>query len=965
MQVLKKLDYQLGVDATLVFEGKSIQNDEDVLNMWNKLKIPDDAERMSSQSDTESEKTSYESSEELKLESLFESTKNQYSVAEAVFPVSAAIDKASKSPSLTLEDRFEHQIIDRIGGASEQNFESIVDELDWLAPVSFNSLNEKFRDSYVPNTRIWAVKDFNNWIKAGKTSTLCHLGGAGVGKTMVAWLIREKSHNYDYVVPAYFHCKHDDSDKNNPKSIITTLAYQLAQYSPGFNRFIKEVKRAYDVRKAADSDLVDLVDLANPFKRLILDGLGEIEQISEKPLVLIIDALDECGRQGDLDREYLLSTIASECQNLPSGVFLLVTSRPENDIVSKFDDLKTDEINIRDSSNMADIIKFVKHKFKQLDYLDGDYELRRNLIFQVAAASDGLFVFADLSCKEIVDAQKRSEFSIDGNTRLQTFVDSLESQNGLDGIYKSILERVYTAESESELLMFRSVMGVVCVCYEALSSEVVAFILKVSLIDVESVTGKIRSILYKEDGKLTVLHKTVKDYLVSSKRNADGRFFINASSSHNLMTERSFHVINSVQEYKTMMQYASRNWASHLENGRSKRHIAALEKFVSGRHPPLFDWIEIQLKSRNVFDSSRYFRLVLTYLSEVFKENPLYFVNRPEYNQAEELEIIKSAEILPVGSQKQRSDHKKNFSIFQRTETPQDGASRFKLFSNFQRQATTPIAVQSLPLSTSMPTTQLNDFQNLQSIYLKALSVFQDPNIQSNAAVIPGKTSSKPFAHIESVPANPTNIVPSYEVQSFDVMLSYQLKWDSQKKVGNVVNRLKNEYGLTVYFDVAEQPTNIYEAMADAIRKCKVFVPFLTERYQASKNSNREIQYACDLKKPIVPARDLKPGIKEEGIIYLITAGLLYIDFSGIDEGMPEFDIAAHNLYNQIANCLFIDGKLVEHDNYDLLFAQRLGLVLLDVQLLGCLVKETFPNINWITLSTAVERLTKSSFTSG
>eukprot|EP00794_Sanderia_malayensis_P004991 gene4991-5650_t len=67
--------------------------------------------------------------------------------------------------------------------------------------------------------------------------------------------------------------------------------------------------------------------------------------------------------------------------------------------------------------------------------------------------------------------------------------------------------------------------------------------------------------------------------------------------------------------------------------------------------------------------------------------------------------------------------------------------------------------------------------------------------------------------------------------------------------------------------------------MAEGVEEAIVIVPFLSSKYDSSENCMRELNYAADHKKRIVPVI-LDESYKRKGPSGLIISGKLYIDFS-------------------------------------------------------------------------------------
>ncbi|XP_065651880.1 uncharacterized protein LOC136079653 [Hydra vulgaris] len=83
------------------------------------------------------------------------------------------------------------------------------------------------------------------------------------------------------------------------------------------------------------------------------------------------------------------------------------------------------------------------------------------------------------------------------------------------------------------------------------------------------------------------------------------------------------------------------------------------------------------------------------------------------------------------------------------------------------------------------------------------------------------------------------------------VMLSYQ--WNNQELVKRVANILK-ERNIPVWFDIAgDMKGNINAAMANGVENSALILSFNTTAYSKSVNCQKELTYATQLNKPILP----------------------------------------------------------------------------------------------------------------
>jgi hypothetical protein len=79
-------------------------------------------------------------------------------------------------------------------------------------------------------------------------------------------------------------------------------------------------------------------------------------------------------------------------------------------------------------------------------------------------------------------------------------------------------------------------------------------------------------------------------------------------------------------------------------------------------------------------------------------------------------------------------------------------------------------------------------------------------------------------------------------------------QYDMQQTVIKVFRRLVKEHGLPVWLDIfGGMGGDVYESMGRGVRGAAVVVPFLSSAYDTSANGKRELKFACNLDKPLVP----------------------------------------------------------------------------------------------------------------
>src|SRR6202044_1411000 len=144
---------------------------------------------------------------------------------------------------------------------------------------------------------------------------------------------------------------------------------------------------------------ISLSPLSHQFRRLIHDTLWRVE-MPGTPIVIVLDALDECGTPDD--RAALLAVLAEQLTNLPPFIRIFITSRAEMDICNVFMShahILIHELCIDTKINSLDILSYFRHQMsvirttKKHLRLESDWPGEK-ILLQLMVRASGLFVWA-------------------------------------------------------------------------------------------------------------------------------------------------------------------------------------------------------------------------------------------------------------------------------------------------------------------------------------------------------------------------------------------------------------------------------------------------------------------------------------------------------------------------------------------------------------------------------------------
>src|ERR1700675_4370948 len=225
------------------------------------------------------------------------------------------------------------------------------------------------RDSCLVGTRLEIIEEIWSWIGKCESEILWLYGPAGSGKSALASTIVDHARAMpgDKGRLGAF-VRFDRGGVNDQSLVIATLALKLAAFDDRIVRAITDV-----VKKCPD---INEWPLASQFTKLIVKRLESVPELrSEGPIVVVVDALDECGVPGK--RANLLGVLAQGFgRNLPM-MRLIVTSRPEEDIHQSFNSERQQHIvalplAVRSESGWRDIQRYFDETSQEIH--DSDFQ---------------------------------------------------------------------------------------------------------------------------------------------------------------------------------------------------------------------------------------------------------------------------------------------------------------------------------------------------------------------------------------------------------------------------------------------------------------------------------------------------------------------------------------------------------------------------------------------------------------
>jgi hypothetical protein len=419
---------------------------------------------------------------------------------------------------------------------------------------------------------------------------------AGLGKSAVAQSI---AHNFalQHRLAGSFFFSRATTDQCHAQRFLPTIAYQLTISIPSLKPFILG---------ALDQD-PSILSKAFPyqFQQLIVGPLLQLPQQLSSPMIVIVDALDECEDQhlvGTITEQIVQAQVTA---NFP--LRFLFTSRPEPHIGEKF---MTDEVAsmthsfaLQDFDARDDIRLFLRRRLANV------YAARRQIMRAIpqpwpterdletlVRRSSGLFIFASTLLKYVGDTSHNPSHRINEIVR----VDGPSSPSAyavLDLLYLQILSHA------CDIRAIKLTLGYIVCLFNPLPIEQIQILLNADRVDVPLIMEGLNSVLHtpeETEKPVQIFHESFRDFIIHPRRS--DAYTINLSECHmaiicsclDLMTTQ-LKMNNDVIEDPGLspsgaLHYACKYWAAHLSRvPMNNRLLDLLRKFGV---EALIMWIE-------------------------------------------------------------------------------------------------------------------------------------------------------------------------------------------------------------------------------------------------------------------------------------------------------------------------------------------------------------------------------------
>ncbi|KIL62102.1 hypothetical protein M378DRAFT_166095 [Amanita muscaria Koide BX008] len=474
-------------------------------------------------------------------------------------------------------------------------------------------------------TREALLQEMADWVSGTDETRMYVLSGlAGIGKSTVAYTIAARADELGLLGASFFFSR-DESDRKNAKMFFTAIAYQLCLYSETFSQAIGNALLTKRGSAATTKDPEEQLEA------LILVPLRNVVQSRVRPILIVVDALDECDEE---DGRTVLKMLTQLVRDLPSFNVIL-TTRPQ----SHFDHLLCSQgghrifrlQDIEDKVVDSDIRLYLQHSLsleqvrERLQDPEEDWYASEMQIGALVRVSGKLFIIASTAVRYILD-----RFVSDPAAQMQQLLHA--SSHGrapfkdLSHFYTIILRNAVPANCDDAALVerYQAVVGTLMLIQTPLPVAALADLLKVGVKQIRIVVRKLQSVIWLGSDDIPhIYHKSFPDYISDSKHCQDVNLRIEPKIRHTQIATRCFQIMEQHLKYNILglgymarfmdnqdgfakdgikdeqlqeriplqLRYACIHWVNHLElaNIEDPDLMKELEVFADRR---MLHWLE-------------------------------------------------------------------------------------------------------------------------------------------------------------------------------------------------------------------------------------------------------------------------------------------------------------------------------------------------------------------------------------
>ncbi|EHA23999.1 hypothetical protein ASPNIDRAFT_53269 [Aspergillus niger ATCC 1015] len=438
--------------------------------------------------------------------------------------------------------------------------------LEWLSQYDFSKAQNDTQDHRSPGTGDWLLKlkAYVEWKDC--PGSIFWLHGVVIGDVQRTCL---DSSNMRL---AYWYFQFNDPGSQRVENMLRAIIRQLHS-----NPLDGPVRRIWKEHGTKGS---------NPSNVMLQETLHKMINAYQGNVFLILDALDECPNAVNRkERSFLLAFLTELQEKCSDNIHILVTSRPEPDIIEHLEWCTALDLEEKQGS---DILAFVKVKVEALDDRIAPKEVKTQIIHELLQDDKRRFRWADLQIKRLEECRNNSEILESLKTMPQTLHD----------IYISVIERINS--KRSDIIFAKKILTWLCFCARPLTLTEVAAAAGLGVPEDIIKICTTSFVTYRRmDDEIRLAHFSVKEFLVSSQ--STGQWHqLSTLNGHAMLAKQNLRILlqntrrllKEEAKQELLLDYAACNWHEHFKvcAVTTSLELEKLQEMVNQlfRHPTIY-----------------------------------------------------------------------------------------------------------------------------------------------------------------------------------------------------------------------------------------------------------------------------------------------------------------------------------------------------------------------------------------
>jgi hypothetical protein len=484
-------------------------------------------------------------------------------------------------------------------------------------------------------TRSNVLQQIQAWLfDNGKPHIFWLSGWAGTGKTTIARTVADR---HKKCLGAIFFFSRGKEHVSHSGEFFTTIAVQLAEKFPDLleDSIYKAASNNRDVASKTQKE---------QWRLLISGPLSKLEAGStQEPLLLVIDALDECDNE--LKVKQILDILLGAATVGASRLRVFLTSRPDPPIMTKFQrnlGILHEELVLQKEPPETVKRDISAYFTSRLDWIQNQHsnDLEPGWpgqahVDHLVSQARGLFIYAATTCRfirELIEDYPAddvlalvlpsgdSERALSSESTTMTIHESPTRE--LDMMYTQILEHqhkhVRNESNKGQLsAVSRQILGAIVTLFNPLPLSALAELVALKSEFVRKQLNHLRSILdvpRQQEKPIELSHPSFRDFLLNRDKCSNSNFWVEEKDIHKCLAENCIRLMSKtfkkdiyqihtpgspatsvestrIQQYPPLeVQYACLYWIQHLQ--KSSTQLRDNDKVHQFLQEHLLHWLE-------------------------------------------------------------------------------------------------------------------------------------------------------------------------------------------------------------------------------------------------------------------------------------------------------------------------------------------------------------------------------------